>query len=219
MATDGPSLGTASSIWVLRTAELPGGCWEHATLLSDHHPDGTVVDPGPQVADFPGAIEVSALRLDELRRPVVSVAPWTADGAPPMWFVEMDASTAARPMHSVVAFASGHLPDGTFVSNAAFFTMPVASDEQVGAVRWDTSTGEIDQIYVDPDARLQHVARKMVVAAAAYGRHRGWAGKVHVGGRRSDTVEAFLKDRTSPRFLPRTERTVIFDPETGHVIP
>lgn len=219
MASGEPSLGTAPSIWVLRTVALSGGCWEHVTLLSDHFPDGTVVGPGPVVEEFPGAIEVSSLRLDGAGRPVVSVAPWTSHGAPSMWFVEMDASTATRSMHSVVAFATDHLPDGTFVSNAAFFTIPVASAEQIGAVRWDTSTGEIDQVYVDPEARLQHVSRKMVVAAAAYGRHRGFPGKVHVGGRRSDTVEGIVKDRTSPRFLPRTERTVIYDPQTGNVIP
>jgi GNAT superfamily N-acetyltransferase len=198
--------------------ELPGGRFECIGVLSKHHPDGTKVGPGPLLSDFPGALELLSLRLDDSRRPVVSIAPWAAAGAPPLWFVEMDASTAIRPMHSMVAFAESQLLDGTIVSNSSFFTMPVRSDEQVGAVRWDTATGEIDQIYVAPEHRGQRLARKLILTAGAYHEHRGWDGKIHVGGRRSDAVEELLQDRSSLRVLPRTERTVVVDPVTGELV-
>jgi hypothetical protein len=202
-------------VWALRTTSLPGGRFELVGMLSDHHPDGASVGPGPNPSDFPGAVELLSVRLDAERRPRVVIAPWALPDAPELWFVEDDAPTAGRSMHSVVAFASPHLPDGTLVTNAAFFTMPVRSDDQVGAVRWDVGTGEIDQIYVVPSMRGNDVARKLTMVAGAFHAHRGWPGKIHVGGRRSDEVEAMVQDRTAQRVLPRTERTVVIDPRTG----
>lgn len=212
-----PKILAAPAIWVLRTAALSGGRFEVVSLISNHYPDGTVIDPGPRPEDFPGALELSSLRLDASGRPVATVASWATSDAPSLWYVEMDASTPNRSMHSVIAFDTGHLPEGTFVSNAAFFTMPVRSNQQIGAVRWDTVTGEIDQAFVAPETRRQQVARKMIVAAAAFGRYRGWSGKMHVGGRRGDVVEQILEGKAGPRVLPRTERTIIMDPLTGDV--
>lgn len=204
-------------IWALRTASLPGGRFEVAGLLSGHFPDGATVGPGPDLAEFPGAIELLTVRLDRLRRPVVAIAPWATPGAPGLWFVEADASTPDRAMHSLVAFGTEHHLDGTVIPNAAFFTMPVRSDEQVAALRWDTTTGEIDQIHVAPDVRDQGVAKKLIIVGGAYHAHRGWEGKVHVGGRRSDAVEEMLVGRSPLRVTPRTERTVIIDPLTGEL--
>lgn len=186
-------------------------------LLSEHHPDGTVIGPGPSLEEFPGAALLLRLALDDSRRVSVQLSPWVAPEAPTLWFVEMDASTAARPMHSLVAFDTVHLPDGTIVPNAAFFTMAVRSEQQVGAVRWDVETGEIDQIYVSPEHRDRQIARKLIVSAGAFHVHRGWSGKIHVGGRRSDAVEEMLVGRSPNRVLPRTERTIVVDPLTGEL--
>lgn len=202
-------------VWALRTAALPGGRFELAGLLSGHFPDGTTVGPGPDQAEFPGAIELLTVRLDSLRRPVVAIAPWATPEAPGLWFVEADASTPDRSLHSLVAFGTGHHTDGTVIPNAAFFTLPVRSDQQVAALRWDTMTGEIDQIYVAPDVRDRGVAKKMIIVGGAYHAHRGWEGKIYVGGRRSDTVEEMLVGRSPLRVTSRTERTVIIDPLTG----
>ena len=208
--------GDASiGIWALRTASLPGGRFEVVGLLSGHFPDGATVGPGPDLAEFPDAIELLTVRLDSLRRPVVAIAPWATAGAPALWFVEMDASTPDRSMHSLVAFGTEHHANGTIIPNAAFFTLPVRSDQQLAALRWDTTTGEIDQIYVAPDVRDRGVAKKMIIVGGAYHAHRGWEGKIHVGGRRSDTVEEMLVGRSPLRVTPRTERTVIIDPLTG----
>ena len=208
--------GDASiGIWALRTASLPGGRFEVVGLLSGHFPDGATVGPGPDLAEFPDAIELLTVRLDSLRRPVVAIAPWATAGAPALWFVEMDASTPDRSMHSLVAFGTEHHANGTIIPNAAFFTLPVRSDQQLAALRWDTTTGEIDQIYVAPDVRDRGVAKKMIIVGGAYHVHRGWEGKIHVGGRRSDTVEEMLVGRSPLRVTPRTERTVIIDPLTG----
>ena len=207
----------AVGVWALRTSTLPGGRFELVGLLSDHHPDGASVGPGPDPSDFPGAVELLSVRMDAELRPRVVIAPWVFPDAPELWFVEDDASTTARSMHSLAAFPGGRLPDGTIVTNAAFFTMPVRSDEQVGAVRWDTGTGEVDQIYVSPALRGSDVAKKLLMVAGAFHAHRSWPGKIHVGGRRSDDVEAMVQDRTPQRVLPRTERTVIIDSLTGEI--
>ena len=204
-------------IWALRTASLPGGRFELVALLSSHHPDGASVGPGPEPTEFPGAVELLTVRTDPLSRPVVAIAPWATAGAPALWFVEMDASTPDRSMHSIVAFGTGHHPDGTVIPNAAFFTLPVHSDQQVAALRWDTTTGEIDQIYVAPEARDRGVAKKAIVVGGAYHAHRGWGGKIHVGGRRGDAVEEMLLGRSPLRVAQRTERTLIVDPATGEV--
>jgi len=204
-------------VWALRTAELPGGRFELVALISGHHPDGAVVGPGPDRAGFQGAIELLTVRLDGFRRPVVEIAPWATPEAPGLWFVEADASTPDRSMHSLVAFGTEHHANGTIIPNAAFFTLPVRSDQQLAALRWDTTTGEIDQIYVAPDVRDRGVAKKMVIVGGAYHAHRGWEGKIHVGGRRSDTVEEMLVGRSPLRVTPRTERTVIIDPLTGEL--
>lgn len=212
----GSGQGTGG-FWALRTAALPGGRWELVGLLSEDHPDGSVVGPGPQVEEFPGAAQLLTLGLDDSGRVSLRLSPWVAPEAPPLWFVEMDASTPTRLMHSLVAFDTVHLADGTIVSNAAFFTMAVRSKQQVGAVRWDITTGEIDQIYVSPEQRDRQIARKLIVSAGAFSVHRGWSGKIHVGGRRSDAVEEMLVGRLPHRVLPRTERTVIIDPLTGEI--
>lgn len=204
-------------MWALRTAALPGGRFELVALVSGHHPDGARVGPGPELAEFPDAIELLTVRLDSLRRPVVAIAPWATAEAPGLWFVEADASTPDRALHSLVAFDSEHHADGTVIPNAAFFTLPVRSDQQLAALRWDTATGEIDQIYVAPGARDRGVAKKLIIAGGAYHAHRGWEGKIHIGGRRSDAVEEMLAGRSPLRIRPRTERTLIVDPVTGEV--
>lgn len=204
-------------MWALRTAALPGGRFELVALVSGHHPDGARVGPGPDLAEFPDAIELLTVRLDRLRRPVVAIAPWATAEAPGLWFVEADASTPDRALHSLVAFGSEHHADGTVIPNAAFFTLPVRSDQQLAALRWDTATGEIDQIYVAPGARDRGVAKKLIIAGGAYHAHRGWEGKIHIGGRRSDAVEEMLAGRSPLRIRPRTERTLIVDPVTGEV--
>lgn len=212
------TLASGGNIWVLRTAALPGGRFEVVGFMSDDFPDGSVIGPGPQPEEFGSAIEVSAVRLDPSGRPRLAIPEWVAPSASGLWFVEMDASVGTRKLHSLVAFATEHLPSGTFVPNAAFFSMPIRSDEQVGAIRWNTDSGEIDQIFVDPSERLQGIALRLIIAAGSYGRYRGWSGKVHVGGRRGDSVEAIVSALSGQRIRTRTERTVIVDPSTGDVI-
>lgn len=187
-------------------------------FLSDLYPDGTLLGLDRSEAEFRGVTQILRLDMDTSNRPVVTFAEWAEAGMPHLWFVEMDVSTPAASMHALVAFATGHARRGTVVSNAAFFTMPVRSEEQVGAVRWDTNSGEIDQVFVAEHARGQQVARTLIAVADAYRVHRGWPGKVYVGGRRSDTVEKLLEGRPETRIVPRTQRTVIFDEQTGAVI-
>lgn len=204
--------------WGLLTGALPGGRFTLVAFLSDLYPDGTLLGLDRSEEEFSGVTQILRLDVDDSGRPVVTFAPWAEVGLPSLWFVEMDASTPTASMHALVAFATGHARRGTVVSNAAFFTMPVRSDEQVGAVRWDTNSGEIDQVFVAEQARDQQVARTMIAVSDAYRVHRGWPGKVYVGGRRSDTVERLLEGRPATRIMPRTERTVIMDPLTGDTI-
>lgn len=174
--------------------------------------DGTVVDR----TDVAGA----ELSEDEFR--------WQADfdpangrlltvdvaSGPPMWFVEDDSGTRADPPEmALIAFGSFHFPPGFVLSNDEFEGMPIANEEQIGAIKWWPANGQIHEIYVQPARRRQGVGGALIHAAGAHqitaGRPTLWS-----SGERTDLGEAFAAARGGAlRVVPRNRR---MPPMTPH---
>lgn len=183
-------------------------------FITDDHPDGTLVGPGIDESTLPLDRMHWAVDVDHAGRSTVVVSDWAVEGAPDLWYVRVPGEVDGRATFTIAAYATAHLPDGTVVRNAEFLVMPVASDEQVGAVRWFTDDGLVDQVYVAPERRGAHVARKLLYAAAAMHQHHGWAGSLHGGPRRTDLGES-LAARHPERLAARTEIGLMVDPKTG----
>ena len=92
--------------------------------------------------------------------------------SPPLWYVELRETTAAPPATSLVAF-TGHDVEVGSVRDDLDGTSATSAD-QVGAVRWYPATGEVDQIYVQPQWRRRGIGNVLLVSAAALSYARGW---------------------------------------------
>ena len=171
----------------------PGHCWWQARVgtgagadqvlivASRRHPDGSIVqfEPGVRGQLHPDTVVCTVLLdLGEVRAVRVggAVAP-----APPVWYVELavDAvDNAARPSKTLVAFLAPGPAPGELLTDEQATQVPVASADQVGALRWWSADGEVDQIDVHPDWRRRHLGSAPIAAAAglsaARGRPRLW---------------------------------------------
>ena len=196
------------NFWYERIALIPGGRWQIRAYRSAHHPDGETVGPGLPDGSFPADAVVAEVDLDSERRLRVVLSEWALPGAPSLWFVRIPSESAGRPQESLVAYASSHFADGTVITNAMFFTVPVRSSEQIGAVRWWADSGLIDQVFVREEERLAHVAMKLVYTADGVHQHQGWPGHIHVGGERTDLGQRVVEARKNDtRVAPLTQRS------------
>lgn len=85
------------------------------------------------------------------------------------WFVLVGAS-GRDPLVQLVAFATTDRPPGTVADPVDAAGIGVRSDQQVGAIQWDRTSGVIAQLFVQPQARRHGLAR--VLAYAASGVHQ-----------------------------------------------
>ena len=124
-------------------------------VYSDAYPDGTEVSMTAEQADAElSHRHVATVLLGERDEPVgVEIAPALTPEAPPLWFGEVRESTGRPPAVNLVAFVGHGIGDGRLLDEAAFGQADVASDDQVAAIRWYPATGEVDQIYVQPNCR------------------------------------------------------------------
>lgn len=184
------------------------------SFSGDEYPDGTVVDPDDLTVELPLDRLLCSADLDEQHRVRVVVPTGRVGDAPDLWFVEIPGDEPDRRSHTLVAFATPHLPDGTIVSNAAFFSMPVRSSEQAGALKWWPDDGLIEQLFVAPEFRGSQVSLKLAYTVNGFHRLHGWGGRIHVGGRRTDMGERAIKGHHPQRIAPRSEVSVLVDPVT-----
>lgn len=213
---DTPPASPALGAWTYRVAALPGGRWHTLSFVGNEYPDGTSVDPDALTVELPLDRLVGTADLDEQHRTRVILPRTLLPDAPDMWFVEIPGDELDRRSQTLVAFATPHLPDGTVIGNAAFFSMPIKSSEQAGAIKWWTDDGLIEQLFVAPDFRGgAAVARKLGYTASGFHRHHGWPGMIRVGGRRTDMGERAIKYAHPTRIAPRTETSILIDPLTG----
>jgi GNAT superfamily N-acetyltransferase len=147
-----------------------------AVVWSDRHPDGDRVellaeaaarevgDDAVCVASYDDSSRVTGLRVGARGAPK----------APPLWFVEYRESTARPPAVSLMAFSGHGTAPGSLVDQVDVADLPVSGSDQLGAVRWYPATGEVDQVYVQPEWRRRTMAGALIGAAAALSYARSW---------------------------------------------
>ena len=193
---------------VFRREALVDGRWELRSFRTEGFADGTIFEPGDETP-IPDAYETWNTRVVDGRL-VIWVNPERAPRAPDLWYCAVFDASGERPAVNLVAFATDHVAPGTVVPDTEFFALPVRSDEQVGAVRFFTDDGEVDQIYVARDYRRLHVAAKLIRVASAFHMAHGWNGLLHDTGRRTDLGEQLGAAFT--RVAERRERLPPMDP-------
>jgi GNAT superfamily N-acetyltransferase len=163
-----------------------------AVAESDRHPDGARVEL--PVADAEREVGSDAVCVaeygDESRVRTLRVGEQRAPKAPPLWFVEVRDSAAAPPAVSLVAFTGCGVPSGSLLADTDVQGLAVTSADQVGAVRWYPGSGEVDQVYVQPQWRRRALASLLVGAAATLSYARGWP-RLWSDGQRTALGEQF----------------------------
>jgi GNAT superfamily N-acetyltransferase len=177
--------------WYARLAargDAPAGL---ISVQSDRHPDGSIVtlDPAESAAqvgdDTACVIDIG----DEGLVTGVHVAPRLLEHCPPLWFHEVRESATQPPAVHLVAFTgAGQLP-GSLLDASALEAVQVTSDDQLAALRWYPGSGEVDQIYVQPQWRRRGLAGVLLIAAGALSVARGW-NRLWGDGQRTELGEA-----------------------------
>lgn len=147
-----------------------------ARVRSDRHPDDALVElPGDQADAQIGADAVCVARYGEHQLvTALELAPGIAPKAPPLWFVEVRETSAHPPASNLVAFTGHGVAPGRLLDEADVGSTGVTSQDQLGAVRWYPATGEIDQIYVQPQWRQHSIATALLVLASMLSVARDW---------------------------------------------
>lgn len=176
--------------WQCLAVDPRGAAQWYAVVSSARRPDGSRVElPVDEAADLVGSDAICIAHYDDERRVrALTVTGRAAPKAPPLWFVEVRESARTPPAVSLVAFtghdvAAGSLRDDTTGT-------PATSADQVGAVRWYPASGEIDQIYVQPQWRRRTVGKALIAAAAALSYARDWP-RLWSDGQRTELGEKF----------------------------
>lgn len=196
--------------WYVRDEALAGGRWRVRCILSTDEPDGAVV--GPE-AETEGRYVHWSASLDAQGRPNLRINPLSLGDVPALWFVEVPESEAPEPATSLVAFVGDLQPPGTVVSNAVFFTLPVKSEDQVGAVRWYIDDGTVDQVFVSQAWRRRGVGSALLYSADCFHQFSGWSGSLHTDGRRTALGESLMATLRFPeRIAPLEELVRPMDP-------
>jgi GNAT superfamily N-acetyltransferase len=146
-----------------------------AVVWSERRADGSRIElPVADAEREVGADAVCTAVYDDERRVVqLHVGTRGAPKAPPMWFVEVPESAGAPPAMNLVAFSGHGVPAGS-LRDGLDGTSATGAD-QVGALRWYTATGEVDQVYVQPAWRRQTVGGALIAAGAALCAGRDWS--------------------------------------------
>lgn len=182
---------------------LPGGRRRVRCVLTDEHPDGSLLD---DPIDTDGAFVLWRVDVDDQGRGVIALNPAALGAAPPMWFVMLPEPDLERPAVVLVGFATDHLPVGTVITDPMFFSMPVKNEEQSGAIRWWYEEGVIDEVFVAPDWRRRGVATALIYAVGAWQALHGHPVNIRSDGRRTELgTHLDAASRFPSRFMPITE--------------
>ena len=187
--------------------------WRVSCYLSDRFPDGEVAPvSGPE--DLDGAFRLWRASIDDEGRPVLEVAHEAAPKAPDVWYCAVPHRDHDPPSFDLVAFRTDHVPWDTVIDNPAFMVLPVRSADQVGAIRWFPSTAIVDQVFVGQDLRRSQLGTKLIYAASAYHQLKGWEGRLHSDGRRTELGQRFVAGLRHPtRVAPWTGYSPPMDPD------
>ncbi|MDT4938073.1 MAG: hypothetical protein QOG80_1744 [Pseudonocardiales bacterium] len=162
-----------------------------AVVESARQADGARLTLGPSAAETAvGADAVCRATVDDTARVCeLDVTQRGAPNAPPLWFGEHRESTAQPPAVSLMAFTEHGVAAGRLLESVDL-PQYVRSEDQVGAVRWYPATGEVDQIYVQPQYRRRSIASALIAAAATLALARDWP-RLWSDGQRTELGEQF----------------------------
>lgn len=179
--------------WWRCCAVAPGGrrSW-YALVWSTRYPRGERVElPPDEAAEAIGDDAVCIARFDDLGRVAdLRVTARSAAKAPPLWFLEVRESTAEPPAVNLVAFSGHGVAEGALLGQPDLDGTGVTSADQLGAVRWYPATGEVDQIYVQPEWRRRTIGRALLAAAGTVSDARDWP-LLWADGQRTEMGEKF----------------------------
>ena len=171
----------SSSYWQALVRGVDGEPDRIVLVDTTEHPDGVRLELS--AAEAAGILEPVIVATAVIRQGLVTellIGSGFAPKAPPLWFVEAPEPEAQPQATNLMAFAapvpttSGGPGTGTLVRADALNDMALTGVDQVGAVRWYPASGMIDQIYVAPDRRRQHVATALLAAAGTLSVTRDW---------------------------------------------
>lgn len=186
-----------ASWWRVHVPATADAAERLVVVESRRHPDGTCLELTAEeaAAELSGERLLVTLSYDEHGRAArIDVAPEVAPKAPPLWLGEIRESSARPPATNLVAFSGFGVGAGSLLDEAALAQRPVASADQLGAVRWYPATGEIDQIYVAPSARRRGIATMLLVSAATLSVARSWP-RLWTDGQRTVMGEQLRESR------------------------
>ena len=173
-------------------------------MRSALHPDRTLVELNADAARRAIGTEALVTASFDAERVVTGlvVTPLGAPNAPPLWFAELRESAAHPPAVHLVAFTGHGVRVGALLDQSRLADTDVEAADQLGALRWYPATGEVDQIYVQPDWRRRSIARALTLASASLNRARGWP-QLWGDGQRTELGEQWRtaqpwRDRAAP---------------------
>lgn len=202
-----------SGWWQCRAVDPDRVAVWFAVVWSSRHPDGTRIELLEAAATgVVGSDAVSTAHYDEAGSVIaLDVGTRGAPKAPPIWFAEIRQSTATPPAVNLVAFSGHGVAPGSLLDSMALREVDVASEDQLGAVRWYPATGEVDQIYVNPQWRRRTVAGALIAAGTTLSLARGWP-RFWGDGQRTELGEQL--QASSPWGHRTAELTVLSPPMT-----
>ena len=210
---DAPVPPPGTNPWNIREEACSRNRWRARCIVDNTHPDATVLD-GP--IETNGAFELWRVGVDAAGHSVISLNPLTFPGAPPLWFVVIPELAAPEPAMTLVGFATDDVPFGTVLTDPEFFSLPVSTSMQVGAIRWWHLDGVVDQVFIAEEWRRRHLGTLMTYAANAFQVHNGWPAKLTSDGRRTELGRHLDAGTQFPdRFSPIEETSPPMDPPKG----
>ena len=128
---------------------------------------------------------------------IVAVSPTAlaAPKAPPLWFAELRESGARPPAVNLLAFTGHGRAAGVLLDAGQLTNVDVTTVDQLGALRWYPATGEVDQLYVQPDWRRRSIAGALIAAAGGLTLARDWP-RLWTDGQRTAMGEALRNSST-----------------------
>ena len=177
----------AQGWWHCRTLRPDGSASAFIVVRSTLHADGVRIDlPEGEEPAVVGDDAQAVVRYDADGTAVsVQVMAAVAPKAPAMWFADLPEPAAQPPAMNLVAFTGHDVPEGALRDREALKEIGVRGPDQLGALRWYPATGEIDQIYVNPQHRRRTIATALLVAAGSLHLARGGTRRMWADGQRT----------------------------------
>ena len=213
--TEAPPTGTPA--WYVRENSLARNRWRARAIVSNAHRDADVVD-GPIESD--DAHELWRTDVDPDGHSLISLNPAALRNAPSLWFVVVPDLGATRPAMMLAGFATDHVAPGTVLTNPEFFSLPVQSTDQVGAIRWWHLEGVVDQVFVAEQWRRRFLGTALIYAENAYQVNNDCPSKLTSDGRRTELGEQLAAATLFPdRFAPLETLSPPTDPSRSESPP